>query len=677
MVSVREAVLATRARVLAEEHELESRDNLHAAYLSAAQATRASGRPGRRFAALDAAAKAAAIRPSLEARNAAASALALVDVRTAFEWEGVPPGTTMLALDRPFERYARSDARGNVSVRRVTDDRELLALPGRGGPVYTILCFSPEGRFLAATDYECTPRHLRVWRLDTGRTVLDEPVEVAGGAFDFHPTLPTLACGDVTGTIRFFDLASGRRWSWPTNVHTPHGMRFRPDGHQLALSFRAKAEVRVYETETGVPVATLEHTHRVSAMDWSPDGRWLAAPCDDSNIYLWDMNRGGKLDRVLEMHQSTVTSVRFDPQGECLISQSWDNTALLWSMASRLPLLKLKGPECPTPLSFNHDGTRLGLFVRTQTASFLEVNRGAECRVLRPTTGATEFNGAFSPDGHWLLLGGTPGLQCWDARSVQLRWTDAAVQVRWIAFHPDGREILTLDNGNGARTWPFLPETESAAPQLGTPRRLPINPLFTQAEYSGDGSVLVISQSQGLWVLDRLRPEPILLGMDSCNYATVSPDGRWAAAASWRDGRLRVWELPAGREALLLTNSNYYALKFTPNGRWLVLTELNSYQCLETGTWRRVGQAPRERGLASLVFSSDSQRVCLEIESHQLQFCELPAFQPYLALDTGPESPVCWSPDGTLLVSRRSSGPLCLWDLERVRRELAAIGLGW
>ena len=677
VVSVRQAVLATRARGLAEKRELEAREYLHAAYLSAARATRASIRPGRRFAALEAAAKAAAIRPSLEARNEAASALAQVDVRTAFEWQGVPPGTTILALDRNFERYARSDSRGNVSVRHVKDDRELLALAGRGGPVLTVLCFSPDGRFLAGTDYERTPRHLRVWSLDTGRTVLDEPVRVAGRALDFHPAPPTLACGDDMGTIRFFDLASGRRWSWPTNVITPQGLRFRPDGRQVALSFLAKAEVRVYEAESELLIATLEHPHCVSAMDWSPDGRWLAAPCDNANIYLWDMSRGGQLDRVLEMHQGSVRSVRFDAQGEFIISQSWDDTAMLWSMASRLPLLKLKLPECVVQLSFNSDGTRLGPFVKGQTASLLEVNRGPECRVLRATTGAMEFNSAFSPDGHWLLSGGTPGLQCWDARNGQPLWTDATVSARWIVFRPDGRELLTIENGIGARTWPFLQETESGAPRLGTPRRLPLTPPLTQADYSRDGSALVISQEQGLWVSHRLRSEPVLLDMFNCNYATVSPDGRWGAAASWGNGELRVWELPSGREALRLTNSAYFALKFTPDGRWLVLTELNSYQCLETGTWRRVGQSPRERGLASLVISADSQRVCLETETHQLQFCELPTFRPYLALDTGPESPVCWSPDGRLLVSRRSSGPLCVWDLERVRRELAAIELGW
>jgi hypothetical protein len=39
-----------------------------------------------------------------------------------------------------------------------------------------------------------------------------------------------------------------------------------------------------------------------------------------------------------------------------------------------------------------------------------------------------------------------------------------------------------------------------------------------------------------------------------------------------------------------------------------------------------------------------------------LQLCELPTFRPFLALDAASESPVCFSPDSTFLLTRRSAG---------------------
>ena len=156
-MSVWQAIRANQARVIAEKREAEARENLWASYLATAHASRISGQVARHFSALEAVAKAAAIRPSPELRSEAASALALVDVRTLREWEGRWPGTTEIVLDRRFERYARNDGRGHVSVRRVSDDRELLSLQDRLSPER----FSPDRRFLLGLDSQ--PPRLGLW----------------------------------------------------------------------------------------------------------------------------------------------------------------------------------------------------------------------------------------------------------------------------------------------------------------------------------------------------------------------------------------------------------------------------------------------------------------------------------------------------------------------------------
>jgi len=46
-------------------------------------------------------------------------------------------------------------------------------------------------------------------------------------------------------------------------------------------------------------------------------------------------------------------------------------------------------------------------------------------------------------------------------------------------------------------------------------------------------------------------------------------------------------------------------------------------------------------------------------------------------LDAASESPVCFSPDGTRLLTRRSGGQFAFWDLGLAREELNPLGLGW
>src|SRR5581483_6084591 len=113
------------------------------------RASRWSGQQGRRFHSLEALAKAAAIRPSLELRNEAIACLTLADLQPGQSWDGNIPGTTGLALDDAMEQYARGDGNGNISLRRIRNDSEIMTLPGAGLTAVP-LQFSRDGRLLAA-----------------------------------------------------------------------------------------------------------------------------------------------------------------------------------------------------------------------------------------------------------------------------------------------------------------------------------------------------------------------------------------------------------------------------------------------------------------------------------------------------------------------------------------------
>ncbi len=85
------------------------REELWTSYLAQARASRGTDLPGRSFDDLNALAKAAGIRPSLELRNEAIAAMASVDIRLVQQREVGPLEVTALAFDAALERYAVAD----------------------------------------------------------------------------------------------------------------------------------------------------------------------------------------------------------------------------------------------------------------------------------------------------------------------------------------------------------------------------------------------------------------------------------------------------------------------------------------------------------------------------------------------------------------------------------------
>jgi tRNA A-37 threonylcarbamoyl transferase component Bud32 len=170
--------------------EGEATDRLFDALVTRAETGRASGRPGQRFAGLEALRQAVAIardqgRPAedvLRLRNAAIGCLALPDLRREADWEGNPPGSHGLGFDARFERYALASPGGEIHINRASDHQELFRLPapaGQGAAYSLTLRFSPDGKYFADwCSFLGRRRTLRVWELRPGVRRPQRPVLV-------------------------------------------------------------------------------------------------------------------------------------------------------------------------------------------------------------------------------------------------------------------------------------------------------------------------------------------------------------------------------------------------------------------------------------------------------------------------------------------------------------------
>jgi hypothetical protein len=90
-----------------------------------------------------------------------------------------------------------------------------------------------------------------------------------------------------------------------------------------------------------------EEKAQIASLAFSPDGRTLAAGCQDGTVQLWEVSSGQKR-RSFTGHRDQVITLAFSPDGFRLASGSADTTALVWDVRRLPPSAPAKGERPKT-----------------------------------------------------------------------------------------------------------------------------------------------------------------------------------------------------------------------------------------------------------------------------------------------------------------------------------------
>jgi WD40 repeat protein len=240
----------------------------------------------------------------------------------------------------PSDRVLLTAARdNNAMLWDVKQGKLLHALAGHTDKVNAV-AISPDGK-LALTGSE--DQSSKVWDVASGTlryTLPEHEREVTYGAFS--PDSRYVATGTYSreGPVVLYDLQSGQTRR-PFLERSLRSLAFSPDGGFLVACTLFEDLALLWDLEADNQVRTFAgHNGPISSVAFSPDGEYLLTASWDRKAILWNVASGKRI-HTFEGHGELISSAVFCPRGRCVLTGSSDGTCRLWDTQSGQELLRL------------------------------------------------------------------------------------------------------------------------------------------------------------------------------------------------------------------------------------------------------------------------------------------------------------------------------------------------
>jgi WD40 repeat protein len=343
-------------------------------------------------------------------------------------------------------------------------------------------------------------------------------------ALDLSPDGRTLAAGDTSGNVLFFDAVTGRRVGRPyTALGAISAVRFSPDGRYLAVAFEEQfvdildAGTHQYTRRLVVAPpsssALIDNPWVLGTIAFSPDSRELWAdlihnrPHGSSGyIVRWDARSGQRLGPPRQIDPTPQKALAgFIGRGAQLVTSSGAERATVIRDAATLrPVRRLRGGSARAALS--PDGRVVAFGGADGSVRLLDLQTG-NLRVATDRHDAAVIDLRFAPNSRTLLTAGADGRVIeWnvaDARRIET-FTGHAGTVSQVTIAPDGQTAYSAGGDETVIVWDLAHNRRLDRPFGSPPRHAMVFPV----EFRGPNGPTVLSRAASMCLCRSSRSRP-------------------------------------------------------------------------------------------------------------------------------------------------------------------------
>jgi len=337
-------------------------------------------------------------------------------------------------------------------------------------------------------------------------------------------------------------------------------MVWSPDGKYIAST--ANQYIYIWDAASGKDVYNYNHSNIVRRVTWAPDGKWLASSSIDKTIQI-RASKTGKLEFTYTGHFGAVKDVSWAPDSRLIVSASDDNSVHIWDMLTGYAISTYRDTLAA---AWSPDGAFLAI---AGTTGIQILDRGSLHQVAHVAFNeqiSGVLNLKWSPNSRFLAsyqLSGRANInlvQIWDTRSGRLLFNCDGSSMIWS---PDGAFLATWTKGSERQSGTEIPRTRPA-------RRISRSPLPQQVVQQQ--TVLGTSQQPHdvvqIWDVAAKKNVYIYTGhRQQISTVAWSPNGARIASAS-RDGTVQVWNATSGNYVFIYREHGGAVLNalYSPDG---------------------------------------------------------------------------------------------------------------
>lgn len=369
--------------------------------------------------------------------------------------------------------------------------------------------------------------------------------------------------------------------------------------------------------------ARFHHEGNAEFVQFSPDGKVLAATTEHGKIYLWDALTGREIRTLINKSWARfphrVIGIDFSRDGKFLASSWSDQSVRISEVGTGKETQTFRTGKFPSAnpgqVRYTPDGKEVIVAASFGQRPYLLIfnsETGKHTHSLDPFQNRGSFT--FSPEGNMLavLVGdNSPEIELFDVATWKsLRTMPADFARRRLSFSPDGRMLA----------WDTKDHIALADVATGNPVGKLVAPMdrLVGMEFTPDNKSFITATQDGDVIFWDLATKKVRFRKDTRKWKirslALSPDGKTVAVGTI-NSVIRLWDVASGRELFDEPNAfdaPIHSVAFSPNGRslaiggdnhnvsfWHVDSEQPRQRCKSPDSAQSVAYSPDGRFLAS------------------------------------------------------------------------------